>query len=172
MLSSVSHRKGEFLRDALRDSAVMPMLELLIEELQDQLPIHIELKDGNELEEVVWAKLGSLTDEIITPRSATVVLSEEAGEFFVSSIFKSKPELSWKKGDLLVPKLCRVVSSFSSHEFELWFDNEISFGTVFEIVAYDGSEDVYCRCMQTRKRQVVPVHFLQKALVFGGVIDE
>ena len=72
----------------------MPMLELLIEELQDQLPIHIELKDGNELEEVVWAKLGSLTDDIITPRSTTVVLSEEAGEFFVSSIFKSKPELS------------------------------------------------------------------------------
>ena len=57
----------------------MPMLELLIEELQDQLPIHIELKDGNELEEVVWAKLGSLTDDIITPRSTTVVLSEEAG---------------------------------------------------------------------------------------------
>tara|TARA_B100001142_G_C14283529_1_gene635896 strand:+ start:254 stop:772 length:519 start_codon:yes stop_codon:yes gene_type:complete len=150
---------------------VVPMLELLIEELQDQLPIHIELKDGNELEEVVWAILSSLSDGMITPRSATVVLSEEAGEFFVSSIFKSKPELSWKKGDLLVPKLCRVVSSWSSHEFELWFD-DIPFGTVFEIVEYDGSEDVYCRCLQTRRRLVIPVHFLKKALVFGGVTDE
>lgn len=155
----------------MRDSAVMPMLELLIQELQEELPILIELKDGNELEEVVWEKLGSMTDDIITPRNTTVVLSEEAGEFFVSSVFKSKPELSWKKGDLLVPKLCRVVSSFGSYEFELWFD-DIPFGTVFEIVAYDGSEDVYCRCLQTRKRQVIPVHFLQRALVFGGVIDE
>ena len=153
-------------------AAEMGVLELIIEELRDDLPILITLESGKELEDEVWKILSFLSDDIITCKNTTVVVSEEVGGlYYISSIFKSKPELNWKKGDLLVPKLARVVSSFGSFGFELWFDN-VPFGTVFEIIEYDGSEDVYCRDLKSRKRMVIPVHYLKKAVVFGGGMDE
>ena len=152
------------------EMGVMSVLDLIITEIKESLPIPIETGEAEGLPRAVWSTIASISENILSEKNSTVVVMEEHGVFFVTGIFRTPARLNWKKGDVLVPRRCRVVSSSSVDGFELWYDHDISFGDVFEIIEYDGGPDVYCRCLSSLRTRVIPTHFLEKPhAVLGGL---